>query len=95
VVLARAALDEVAGQRERRAGEADERRGAELADERADRLGDVRDVVRRELGSRSRSAAVRNGCATTGPVPGTMSRSTPTALSGTTMSEKKMAASTP
>jgi hypothetical protein len=46
-------------------------------------------------GRRSRSAAVRNGCATTGPVPGTMSRSTPTALSGTTMSEKKIGASTP
>ena len=32
---------------------------------------------------------------TTGPTPGTMSRSTPTALSGTTMSLKKIAASTP
>ena len=50
VVLARAALDEVAGQRERRAGEADERRRAELADERAHRLGDVRDVVGRQRG---------------------------------------------
>src|SRR5688500_7324709 len=50
-------------------------------------------------GSRSRSwsswSLRRNGSATTGPVPGTMSRSTPTALSGTTMSEKKIAASTP
>ena len=41
------------------------------------------------------SSSVRTGCATTGPTPGTMSRSTPTALSGSTMSEKKMAASTP
>ena len=50
VVLARPALDEVAGERERRAGEADERRRAELADERAHRLGDVRDVVGRQRG---------------------------------------------
>ena len=41
------------------------------------------------------SASVRTGRATTGPTPGLMSRSTPTALSGSTMSEKKMAASTP
>ena len=46
-------------------------------------------------GSRSRSARVRTGFATTGPVPGTMSMSTPTAASGTTMSLKKIAASTP
>jgi hypothetical protein len=37
---------------------------------------------------------VVTGFATTGPTPGLMSRSTPTALSGSTMSEKKMAAST-
>src|SRR6478752_3678107 len=41
------------------------------------------------------SARVRTGLATTGPMPGLMSRSTPMALSGSTMSEKKMAASTP
>jgi hypothetical protein len=41
------------------------------------------------------SARVRTGDATTGPTPGLMSRSTPTALRGSTMSEKKMAASTP
>ena len=41
------------------------------------------------------SASVRTGEATTGPTPGLMSRSTPTALRGSTMSEKKMAASTP
>jgi hypothetical protein len=35
----------------------------------------------------STSALVRTGEATTGPTPGTMSRSTPAALSGTTMSE--------
>ncbi len=50
-------------------------------------------------GSRSRSwprsARVRIGRAMTGPTPGLMSRSMPTALSGTTMSLKKMAASTP
>ena len=38
---------------------------------------------------------MRIGFATTGPTPATMSRSTPTAASGTTMSEKKIAASTP
>jgi hypothetical protein len=41
------------------------------------------------------SARVRTGAAMTGPTPGLMSRSTPTALSGSTMSEKKIAASTP
>jgi len=35
------------------------------------------------------------GWATTGPTPGLMSRSTPAAASGTTMSEKRIAASTP
>ena len=43
----------------------------------------------------ARSARERIGCATTGPTPATMSRSTPMADSGTTMSEKKIAASTP
>ncbi|GAA3040102.1 hypothetical protein GCM10020000_18240 [Streptomyces olivoverticillatus] len=38
---------------------------------------------------------MRIGSATTGPTPGLMSRSIPMALSGTTMSLKKMAASTP
>ncbi len=47
-VPAGAALDEVAGQRERRPGEADERRGTELRDEQPHRLGDVGDVLRRE-----------------------------------------------
>ncbi len=46
-------------------------------------------------GIASMSASVRTGWATTGPTPGLMSRSTPTALRGSTMSEKKMAASTP
>ena len=41
------------------------------------------------------SAEERTGEATTGPTPGAMSRSTPTALTGSTMSEKKIAASTP
>ena len=36
-----------------------------------------------------------SGAAMTGPTPGLMSRSTPTACSGTTMSLKRMAASTP
>ncbi len=46
-------------------------------------------------GRRSRSALVRNGSATTGPTPGRISMSTPTACTGTTMSLKKIAASTP
>ena len=81
VVLARAALDEVAGQRERRAGEADQRRRAELGDQRADGLGDVRDVARASAPAAGRG---RPRCgtarATTGPTPGTMSRSTPIGL---------------
>ena len=46
-------------------------------------------------GIASTSASVRTGEAITGPTPGRISRSTPTALSGSTMSEKKIAASTP
>ena len=46
-------------------------------------------------GIASTSAIVRTGSATTGPTPGSISRSTPTAFSGSTMSEKKIAASTP
>ena len=46
-------------------------------------------------GSRCTSASVRTGSASTGPVPGTMSTPTPAAYSGTTMSENRMAASTP
>ena len=42
----------------------------------------------------SMSAAVRTGSAITGPTSGTMSRSTPAARSGTTISENKIAAST-
>jgi hypothetical protein len=38
---------------------------------------------------------VRIGSATTGPVPGSMSRSIPAAATGTTMSLKRIAASTP
>jgi hypothetical protein len=59
-----------------------------------DGLVDVPDLSRVELGQRSLSA-VRTGVATTGPTPAVMSRSTPAALSGTMMSEKRIAASTP
>jgi hypothetical protein len=41
------------------------------------------------------SSSVATGMATTGPVPGTMSRSTPAAATGTTMSLNRIAASTP
>ncbi len=45
-------------------------------------------------GSRDTAAASRTGSAITGPVPGTMSRSTPAAARGTTMSLNRIAAST-
>ena len=45
-------------------------------------------------GRAATSAAVRTGLSSTGPTPGTMSTPTPASLSGMTMSEKKMAAST-
>ena len=45
-------------------------------------------------GKAATSAAVRTGVSSTGPTPGTMSTPTPASLSGMTMSEKKMAAST-
>ena len=44
---------------------------------------------------RSTSARVRTGSAMTGPTSATMSRSTPAARRGTTMSENRIAASTP
>ena len=44
---------------------------------------------------RSRSGAGRKGSATTGPVPGATSTPKPMAAAGTTMSEKRMAASVP
>ncbi len=50
LVLARPALDQVAGQGEGGAGEADERRRAELGDQAAHALGDVGDVLGRERG---------------------------------------------
>ena len=54
------------------------------------------DVVGREVAQLGEvGARCGSGSATTGPTPGTMSRSTPMAVSGTTMSEKKIAASTP
>ena len=60
------------------------------------RLGDEAEP-RRASSGRDRPGRRGRGSAAaiTGPTPGTMSRSTPSALSGSTMSEKKMAASTP
>ena len=46
-------------------------------------------------GRAATSAADRTGCSSTGPRPATMSTPTPASFMGTTMSEKKMAASTP
>ena len=45
-------------------------------------------------GMRDTASGERTGSAITGPVPATMSRSMPAALSGTTMSENRIAAST-
>ena len=63
----------------------------------ADRLDDVGGV---DLGLERPQAlqvvlAGRKGSATTGPVPGATSTPKPMAAAGTTMSEKKMAASVP
>jgi len=45
--------------------------------------------------SLSTSAGVRIGSAITGPLPGTIVTSTPASSTGTTMSENRIAASTP
>ena len=96
VIAARTALDEVGRQRERGAGEADQRDVAELADQQPDGIGDGRHLLAAQGAScAATSAAVRIGCSMTGPTSGTMSRSMPDARSGTTMSENRMAASTP
>ena len=96
VVAARAALDQVGRQRERRAGEADQRHVAQRGDQQRHRVGDRRDLRRGSSGLiAATSAAVRIGWAITGPTSGTMSSSMPDARSGTTMSENRMAASTP
>ena len=95
----RAALDEVAGHGERRAGEADERHPRPL--ELPARPGAP---SRRRRGRRRRARtagagpgrrSLRNGSATTGPRPGSTSTPKPMACTGTTMSENRMAASTP
>jgi hypothetical protein len=49
VVPGRAALDQVAGQRERRSGEPDQRGAGKLAGEHPDRLVDVPDLARVEV----------------------------------------------
>ena len=96
VVLARAALDEVAGQGERGAGEADEGGRPELGRQQPHGLGDVGDVVGGQLGQPVEVGARADRLGDDrARRPATMSRSTPTAASGTTMSEKKIAASTP
>ena len=66
-----------------------------LGDQQPDRLGDVRDVGRLEVAQPVEVGRGTGSAATTGPTPGSMSRSTPTAPSGTTMSLKRIAASTP
>ena len=96
VVAARPALDEIAGQGERRASKADQGNLGELTGDQPDGFGDVPQscrIQRPQLLQISRD--VRTGRAITGPRPETMSRSTPAALSGNMMSEYKNAASTP
>ena len=93
--LGRSPVDQVRGQRERAAGEADQRRPAELGDQRLDRVRHVLDIARlkranplqvglfpdRLLHHRARP---RRGCRCRRP----------TARSGTTMSLNRIAAST-
>ena len=96
VALRRAAFDEVAGERERRAGEADERH-VELGHEQRDGLGHVGRVGRRARTDAAVPGRRRRGTARPrpGPRPGAISTPMPMAASGTTMSENRMAASTP
>ena len=96
VVAARSALDEVGRQRERSTGEADQRDIAQLGSPAARPHRRSAQPVRRSRALiAATSAAVRIGCSITGPTSGTMSSSMPEARSGTTMSENRMAASTP
>ena len=93
----RPALDQVAGHRERRAGEADERRGAELGDDLAHGLADVGRV---DVGLEgAQPVEVGRGAERLGDDrarrPGVTSTPKPMAAAGTTMSLKRMAASTP
>ena len=91
----RAALDQVARQRERRAGEP-EQRHLQLLAQQPDRLQHVRArrLRARADGARATSASVRMGSSTTGPTPGSIRTGTPTAASGTMMSLNRIAAST-
>ena len=97
VVAARPALDQIAGDGERRSGERQERHARwEFLGEQADRV-DARSRRRRRRaggGGRDRPG-VRSGCSATGPVPGATSIPNPTACAGTTMSLNRTAASTP
>ena len=92
----RPALDQVAGQRERRAGEADQRGVAQLGDEQPDRLVDVGDVVAGRSGG---SAPRRRRCGSARRPPGRCRARCPgrrrPRRPGTTMSLNRIAASTP
>ena len=94
-VGALAALDEVARQRERRPREADER-DLQLAAEQADGGHHVPEPSSGSMTRRrSMSARVRTGSCTTGPSPLANSKGAPIGSSGSRMSAKRMAASTP
>ncbi len=97
VVPRRAALDQVAGQRERRAGEADQRR-RRRARRRAARTAAVTyGTSPASSGAQRVQVGGGRGSARRPPGrrPATMSMPTPMATSGTTMSENRIAASTP
>ena len=88
----RTALDQVAGERERRSGEPDQRRRAELGHERRTASATTSRRRDRAGGAGRRRRPCGSAASTTGPTPGTMSTPTPTAASGTTMSENRIAA---
>ena len=96
VVLGGAALDEVRRHGERSPREADQGHRAELADQAAHRLGDVGDVVRASGRGwpRRRPSSARVGRPPDRPRARCRARR-PRPRSGSTMSEKKIAASTP
>ena len=96
-LAARPALDEVAGDRERPAAEADDRLSRRAAPPRTSRTASSTGAnASSGSGTRSRStsASVRTGSSITGPTPSTSSTSTPIPSTGVMMSANITAAST-
>ena len=96
VVAAGPALHQVGGQRERRAREADQRHLAQRGDQQRHRVGDRRHLLGVQRLERPRR---RRRCGSGGRSPGRRRARCPARCrrpcSGTTMSENRMAASTP